>query len=99
MPEKKSKGEELKEKLFMKQPDAYEKLSEKEIEKAYKDQAKEEKETVKVLSPYTKAVNKKEKYFILVYVLIFLLVILTIIWSVKQITVDKHVAATISYVD
>lgn len=36
MPEKKSKGEELKEKLFMKQPDAYEKLSEKEIEKAYK---------------------------------------------------------------
>ncbi len=75
------------------------KIPVKEIEKAYKDQAKEEKETVKVLSPYTKAVNKKEKYFILVYVLIFLLVILTIIWSVKQITVDKHVAATISYVD
>lgn len=75
------------------------KIPVKEIEKAVKEQVKEEKEAVKVISPYTKEDNKSQKYFILIYVVIIILVILTIIWSVKQITVDKNVATTISYVD
>ncbi len=75
------------------------KIPVKEIEKAVKEQVKEEKEIEKVVSPYTKEDNKGQKYFILIYVLIIILVILTIIWSVKQITVDKHVATEISYVD
>lgn len=75
------------------------KIPVKEIEKAVKEQVKEEKETVKVVSPYTKENNKNQKYFILIYVLILFLVVITIIWSVKQITVDKHVATAISYVD
>ena len=75
------------------------KIPVKEIEKAVKEQVKEEKEVTKVISPYTKEDNRNQKYFILVYLVILLLVILTIIWSVKQITVDKHVATAISYVD
>ena len=75
------------------------KIPVKEIEKAVKEQVKEEKETIKVVSPYTKETKKNQKYFILIYVLILFLVIITIIWSVKQITVDKHVATAISYVD
>lgn len=75
------------------------KIPVKEIEKAVKEQVKEEKENVKVVSPYTKETKKNQKYFILIYVLILFLVIITIIWSVKQITVDKHVATAISYVD
>ena len=75
------------------------KIPVKEIEKAVKEQVKEEREVIKVISPYTKEDNRNQKYFILIYLLIILLVILTIIWSVKQITVDKHVATSISYVD
>lgn len=75
------------------------KIPVKEIEKAVKEQVKEEKEIVKVVSPYTKEVNKSQRSFILIYLVIIVLVILTIIWSVKQITVDKHVATTISYID
>lgn len=75
------------------------KIPVKEIEKAVKEQVKEEKEVTKVISPYTKEDNRNQKCFILVYLVILLLVILTIIWSVKQITVDKHVATAISYVD
>lgn len=74
------------------------KIPVKEIEKALKEQVKEEKETVKVISPYTKETNKSQKYYILIYVILLLLVILTILWSVKQITVDKHIATEISYV-
>ncbi len=75
------------------------KIPVKEIEKAVKEQVKEEKEITKVVSPYTKESKKSQKYFILIYLVIFILVILTIIWSVKQITVDKNVATTISYID
>lgn len=75
------------------------KIPVKEIEKAVREQVKEEKDVIKIVSPYTKEVNKNQKYFLLIYILIIFLVIGTIIWSVKQITVDRHVATAISYVD
>ena len=75
------------------------KIPVKEIEKYAEEQAKEEKEKQKVISPYTKENSKGQKYFALIYVLILFLVIITIIWSVKQITIDKHVATEISYID
>lgn len=75
------------------------KIPVKEIEKAVKEQAKEEKEGPKVISPYTKEVNKNKKYFILLYIVIFLLIVVTIIWSIKQITIDKKIATAISYVE
>lgn len=74
------------------------KIPVKQIEKAVKDREKEEKEGPKVISPYTKETTKKQKYFFLIYIVIIILVILTIIWSVKQITVDKVSATAISYV-
>ena len=68
----------------------------KEIEKAVNEIAKDEN---KVISPYTKAPKKHSKYYYLfVYIGLVLLMIVAIIWSVKQITVDKKVANVISYV-
>ena len=68
----------------------------KEIEKAVNEIAKEEN---KVISPYTKPQKKHSKYYyIFMYIGLVLLVIVAIVWSVKQITVDKKVANVISYV-
>ena len=39
------------------------KIPVKEIEKAVREQVKEEKDVIKIVSPYTKEVNKNQKYF------------------------------------
>ena len=71
------------------------KIPVKEIEKAANNSKKENNN---IASPYTKEIKKHGKYFYLtIYVAIVLLVIVAIVWSVKQITVDKTVANVISY--
>ena len=68
----------------------------KEIEKAVNEISKDEHQ---IISPYTKEIRKHGKYYYLtIYIVIVLLVILAIVWSVKQITVDKKVTSVISYV-
>lgn len=74
------------------------KIPVKEIEKAVIAQNKEEKKEDKVVSPYTREVKKKDHFMIIILIIVIIISILTIIWSIKQITVDKKVATEISYV-
>lgn len=64
------------------------KIPMEEIEKAVKEKEKEESESNRIASPYTKtAPIKNNKQFIFMLVLIIVLVVIAIIWSIKQITV------------
>ena len=70
----------------------------KEIEKTIELKIKEEKKDEKIVSPYTKEKKKYNNWvYIVVYVVIFLMIIVAIFWSVKQVTINKHVTDTISY--
>ena len=71
----------------------------KEIEKTIELKIKEEKkEDDEIASPYTKKTKKYNKWvYITIYALIFLLVLFTIVWSVKQVTINRNVTDTISY--
>ena len=71
----------------------------KEIEKTIELKIKEEKkEDDEIASPYTKKTKKYNKlFYITIYALIFLLVLFTIVWSVKQVTINRNVTDTISY--
>ena len=71
----------------------------KEIEKTIELKIKEEKkEDDGIASPYTKKTKKYNKWvYITIYALIFLLVLFTIVWSVKQVTINRNVTDTISY--
>lgn len=63
------------------------KIPMEEIEKAVKEKEKEENESNRIASPYTKAAPiKSNKQFIFMLILITVLVIIAIIWSIKQIT-------------
>ena len=67
-----------------------------EIEKAVKE--KEESESNRIASPYTKAAPiKSNKQFIFMLILITVLVIIAIIWSIKQITVGSTGANIAGY--
>lgn len=69
----------------------------KEIEKTIEMKVKEEKKD-EVVSPYTRQAKKYNKWvYIVIYAFIFLLVLCAIIWSVKQVTINKNVTDTISY--
>ena len=58
----------------------------------------EKKEDDEIASPYTKKTKKYNKWvYITIYALIFLLVLFTIVWSVKQVTINRNVTDTISY--
>lgn len=64
------------------------KIPMEEIEKAVKEKEKEESESNRIASPYTKtAPIKNNKQFIFMLVLIIVLIVIAIIWSIKQITV------------
>lgn len=66
------------------------KIPMEEIEKAVKEKEKEESESDRIASPYTKAAPiKSNKQFIFMLVLIVALVVIAIIWSIKQITVGS----------
>ena len=70
----------------------------KEIEKTIELKIKEEKKDDVVASPYTMQAKKYNKWvYIVLYAFIFLLVLFAIIWSVKQVTVNKSSTDTISY--
>ena len=70
----------------------------KEIEKTIELKIKEEKKDEKVVSPYTKEKKKYNNWvYVVVYVVIFLMIIVAIFWSVKQVTINRSVADTISY--
>lgn len=70
----------------------------KEIEKTIELKIKEEKKDDKVVSPYTRQAKKYNKWvYVTIYAFIFLLVLCAIIWSVKQVTINKNVTDTISY--
>lgn len=70
----------------------------KEIEKTIELKIKEEKKDDTISSPYTKQAKKYNKWvYITIYAFIFLLVMFAIIWSVKQVTINRSVTDTISY--
>lgn len=70
----------------------------KEIEKTIELKIKEEKKDEKVASPYTKEKKKYNNWvYVVVYVVIFLMIIAAIFWSVKQVTINRNIADTISY--
>ena len=71
-----------------------------DIEKAMKEQKKEETHTqeMKIVSPYTASKNKyNSKLFIILYIVLAVLVLLVVIWSVKQITLDNRTTNVISF--
>ena len=74
------------------------KIPVKEIEKEIAVMNKEEKKEEVIVSPYTK--NKKKFsgwVYIVLYIVIFTLVIGAILWSIKQITVNRNTTDIISY--
>lgn len=74
------------------------KIPMEEIEKAVKEKEKEEIESNRIASPYTKAAPiKSNKQFIFMLILITVLVIIAIIWSIKQITVGSTGANIAGY--
>ena len=74
------------------------KIPMEEIEKAVKEKEKEENESNRIASPYTKAAPiKSNKQFIFMLILITVLVIISIIWSIKQITVGSTGANIAGY--
>ena len=76
------------------------KIPVKEIEKAVQEQVKEEKEQDKVVSPYTKPPKKHSvRFYTVIYALIVLIAVLLLIWSFKQITINKQSTDEISFVE
>ena len=74
------------------------KIPMEEIEKAVKEKEKEESDSNRIASPYTKAAPiKSNKQFIFMLILITVLVIIAIIWSIKQITVGSTGANIAGY--
>lgn len=75
------------------------KIPVKEIEEKIQDlQELEKTQEIKIVSPYTDDKRKyKSKSYILLYILVVILVALAIFWSVKQITIDNHVATMIGW--
>lgn len=70
----------------------------KEIEKTIELKIKEEKKEEEITSPYTKKTKKYSNWvYIVLYIIVFILVLGAIIWSVKQVTINRNVTDTISY--
>ena len=75
------------------------KIPVKEIEKVVQEQVKEEKEIDRVASPYTKErKNHSMAFYKTMYILLAIIAVFLLIWSIKQITVDKRTTNEISYV-
>ena len=71
-----------------------------DIEKAMKEQQKEEIPEKKIVSPYTTSTKKSNTKLVLaLLVALGVLVILIICWSVRQIAVDNMTTNIVSYVD
>ena len=69
----------------------------KEIEKTISQMAKEEAKE-EIISPYTKTSKKYNNWvYIIIYIFIALLIMLAVLWSVKQVTINRNNTNTISY--
>ena len=74
------------------------KIPVKEIEKKVQDQAREEKDLDKVVSPYTREPkNHSLVFYRVIYITLAIIAIILLVWSIKQITVNKRVTDEISY--
>ena len=70
----------------------------KDIEKQIETNMKSENDENKIVSPYTKKEKKVKNWiYVLIYCVLVLLLVLTVIWSVKQITINTKSATAISY--
>ncbi|MDE5888983.1 MAG: hypothetical protein K2H20_03085, partial [Bacilli bacterium] len=71
-----------------------------DIEKAMKEQKKEEVQTEKIVSPYTNSTKKSANKLVLILIVaLAVLVVLVVLWSIKQITVNNMTTNMISYVN
>ena len=71
-----------------------------DIEKAMKEQQKEEVLEKKIVSPYSTSTKKTNNYLVAaLFIALAVLVILVVVWSIRQITVDNMTTNMISYVD
>lgn len=71
-----------------------------DIEKAMKEQQKDEIPEKKIVSPYTTSTKKTNNALVVaLLVVLAVLVILVVVWSVRQITIDNMTTNMISYVD
>ena len=74
------------------------KIPVKKIEKEIAAMNKEEKHEEEIASPYTKQKKKFSGWvYITMYIIIFILIIGAILWSIKQITVNRSSTDVISY--
>jgi len=73
------------------------KIPVKEIEKEILQKNKEEKKEL-IVSPYTRQKKKFNNWiYVTIYIALFIFVLIAIAWSVKQVTINRSVANTISY--
>lgn len=71
-----------------------------DIEKAMKEQQKDEILDKKIVSPYTTSTKKTNSILVVtLIVLLVVLVVLVVLWSINQITVNNMTTNMISYVD
>lgn len=71
-----------------------------DIEKAMKEQKKEEIQPEKIVSPYTNSTKKSANKLVLILLIaLAVLVVLVVLWSIKQITVNNMTTNMISYVN
>ena len=71
-----------------------------DIEKAMKEQKKDEILDNKIVSPYTTSTKKNNNILVIaLFVLLAILIILVVLWSINQIVVDNMATNMISYVD
>ena len=71
-----------------------------DIEKAMKEQQKDEIVDKKIVSPYTTSTKKTNNILVIaLLVALAVLVVLVVFWSISQITVDNMTTNMISYVD
>ena len=76
------------------------KIPMEDIEKAMKEQQKEEFPEKKIVSPYTTSTKKSNTKLVLALLIALgVLVVLIVIWSVRQIAVDNMTTNIISYSD
>lgn len=74
------------------------KIPVKEIEKTIELMEKEEDKKEEIASPYTKKTKKYNNWvYIVIYAIALVLVLFTIIWSLKQVTINRNTTDTISY--
>jgi cytoskeletal protein RodZ len=70
-----------------------------DIEKAMKEQQKEETEEVKIVSPYTTPVKtNNNKVMSVVFIILAVLVLLVVFWAIKEITINNTTTNMVSYI-